>query len=49
MANLEKTQQAQSNDSNNEVEEDGTADAWAAVVIIAVVVATVCFWLHGMK
>ena len=37
-----------SNDSNTAVEEDGSADAWAAAAIIAVVVATVSFWLHGM-
>lgn len=29
-------------------EEDGCADALAAVAIIAVVVATVTYWLHGM-
>ena len=37
-----------SNDSNTAVEEDGSADAWAAAAIIFVVVATVTFWLHGM-
>lgn len=29
-------------------EEDGCADAFAAVAVITIVVATVAFWLHGM-
>lgn len=38
----------QKNDSNPACEKDGCADAFAAVAVIAVVVATVCFWLNGM-
>ena len=48
MANLEKTQQAKSNNSNTDFEEDGSADAWAATAIITIVVVAVVFWLHGM-
>lgn len=32
----------------NACEEDGCADAFAAVALITIVVATVVFWLHGM-
>jgi|JI10StandDraft_1071094.scaffolds.fasta_scaffold2557227_1 hypothetical protein len=38
-----------SNNSNTDFEEDGSADAWAATAIIAIVVVTVTFWLLGMK
>ncbi|HSC75530.1 MAG TPA: hypothetical protein VLB90_04750 [Pseudomonadales bacterium] len=38
----------QKNDSNTVFEEDGAADVFAAVAVIAIVVASVCFWLHGM-
>lgn len=38
----------QKNDCNTTCEEDGCADAMAAVAVIAIVVATVTFWLHGM-
>jgi hypothetical protein len=38
----------QKHDSDAGYEEDGCADAFAATAIIAVVVAVVTFWLHGM-
>jgi hypothetical protein len=40
--------EAPQNNSSNQCEEDGSADALAAVAVIAVVVATVSFWLAGM-
>ncbi len=30
------------------IEPDGSADAIAAVAVIAIIVAAVSFWLHGM-
>ncbi|HQQ62667.1 MAG TPA: hypothetical protein PLF22_03750 [Pseudomonadales bacterium] len=44
MANPHAPQQS----SNTETDKDGSADAFAAVAIIAVVVSTVVYWLHGM-
>ncbi|MBK8288639.1 MAG: hypothetical protein KAY78_06360 [Pseudomonadales bacterium] len=41
-------QAPQNNDCSTTCEEDGCADAFAAVAVIAVVVAAVCFWLNGM-
>lgn len=38
----------QKNETGATRDEDGGADAFAAVAIIAVVVAAVCFWLKGM-
>ncbi len=33
---------------SEEIHQDGVADACATVAIIAIVVATVAFWLHSM-
>jgi hypothetical protein len=41
-------QDPQKNQCNTACEEDGCADAFAAVAVITVVVAAVCFWLSGM-
>lgn len=34
--------------NGNPRDDDGSADAFAAFAVIAVVVATVCYWLSGM-
>jgi len=38
----------QKKESNAACDQDGCADAFAAVAIITVIVAAVCFWLKGM-
>lgn len=41
-------QAPQESNCSNSCEEDGCADAFAAFAVIAVVVSTVVYWLHGM-
>jgi hypothetical protein len=38
----------QNTDCSSTCEADGCADAFAATAVIAVIVATVVYWLHGM-